>query len=74
MLMFSAPLVSQPVILFLSLTVHSVNHIEALLTDQYGGPPYDDFASYYSDFDVELVFVAVKCVFSNSLNVPDKSW
>lgn len=49
-------------------SVHSVNRIEILLTDQYGGLSSDEFASYCESAGIKHVFVAVDCAFSNGLN------
>lgn len=55
---------------FISLlkSVLSIHHIETLLTDQYGGLSSDEFASFCNSSNINHVFVAVDCAFSNGLN------
>lgn len=55
---------------FISLvdSVHRSNPIGTLLTDQYGGLSSDEFASYCSSSNINHVFAAVDCAFSNGLN------
>lgn len=49
-------------------SVHKLNPIGTLITDQYGGLSSDDFRSYCSRSSVRHVFVAVDSASSNGLN------
>ena len=49
-------------------SVNSANHIETLLTDQYGGLSSDDFESFCASSGIKHIFVAVDSAFSNGLN------
>lgn len=55
---------------FISLvdSVQKRHQIGTLLTDQYGGLSSDEFLSYCSSSNIDHLFVAVDCAFSNGLN------
>jgi transposase InsO family protein len=49
-------------------SVHKSHPIGMLMTDQYGGLSSAEFQKYCSDSNIQHVFVAVDCAFSNGLN------
>ena len=52
----------------LVLSVHKINPIEILLTDQYGGLSSNEFAQFCLNSKINHVFTAVDAAFSNGMN------